>query len=130
MPATRPSWEWPTSAAWRAGDVNIGAYQASASAFVVNVPDTVASGTPFDDTVQAVDIFGQVAFGYTGTVRFSVTDTDPVVVLPPAYTFTADDQGMHTFTGRFTLITPGDQTLTVSDLANGLSIDVPLTVNP
>jgi len=28
------------------------------------------------------------------------------------------------------LITPGDQTLTVADLANGLSIDVPITVNP
>jgi hypothetical protein len=52
------------------------------------------------------------------------------VVLPEAYTFTADDQGTHTFSGAFTLITPGDQTLTVADLANGLSIDVPLTVNP
>jgi hypothetical protein len=28
------------------------------------------------------------------------------------------------------LITPGDQTLTVADLANGLGIDVPITVDP
>jgi hypothetical protein len=89
-----------------------------------------AVGTPFDVTVQAVDVFGQVAFGYTGMVTFSVTDTDPAVVLPLDYTFTAGDQGRHTFSGAFTLITPGGQTLTVADLADGLSIDVPITVNP
>jgi hypothetical protein len=114
----------------RAVGVNIGAYQASASTFVVTVPGTVAAGTPFDVTVQAVDVFGQVAFGYTGTVTFSVTDTDPAVVLPLDYTFTADDSGTHTFTSGFTLITPGPWTLTVADVANGLSIDVTLTVNP
>jgi hypothetical protein len=114
----------------RTGGVNIGAYQASASAFVVTAPGTVASGTPFDGTVQAVDVFGQVAFGYRGTVTFSVTDPDPAVVLPADYTFTADDQGTHTFTGGFTLVTPGDQTLTVADLANGLSQDGTLTVTP
>jgi hypothetical protein len=114
----------------RAGGVNIGAYQDSASAFVVTVSGTVASGTPFDVTVQAVDRFGQVAFGYTGTVTFSVTDTDPAMVLPLDYTFTAGDQGRHIFSGAFTLITPGDQTLTVADLANGLSTDLTLTVDP
>jgi hypothetical protein len=113
----------------RAGGVNIGAYQASASAFVVTLSGAVTAGTPFDVTMQAVDAFGQVAFGYTGTVTFRVTDTDPAAVLPLDYTFTADDQGRHTFNGAFTLITPGDQTLTVADLANGLSI-VPITVNP
>jgi hypothetical protein len=114
----------------RAGGVNIGAYEASASAFVLTVPGTVAAGTPFDVTVQAVDIFGQVAFGYTGTVTFRVTDPDPAVVVQPDYTFTADDQGTHTFTGGFTLITPGPWTLTVADLANGLTQDMMLTVNP
>jgi hypothetical protein len=114
----------------RAGGVNIGAYQASASVFVLTVSGTVTAGTPFDVTVQAVDIFGQVAFGYTGTVTFSVTDPDPAVVVQPDYTFTTDDPGTHTFTGGFTLITPGPWTLTVADLANWLSIDVTLTVNP
>jgi hypothetical protein len=42
---------------------------------------------------------------------------------------TADDQGRHTFSGAFTLITPGDQTLSVADLANWLSIDVAITVD-
>jgi hypothetical protein len=121
----------PSPLAWASRRrVNIGAYQASASAFVVTVPGTVSAGTPFDVTVQAVDVFGQVAFGYRGTVTFSVTDPDPAVVLPADYMFAADDQVTHTFTGEFTLITPGKWTLTAADLANGLSEDVMLTVNP
>jgi hypothetical protein len=113
----------------RSGGVNIGAYQASASAFVVTVSGAVTAGTPFDVTVQAVDDFGQVAFGYQGTVTFRVTDLDPAVMLPTDYTFTADDQGTHTFTGEFTLITPGMWMLTAVDLANGLSQDVMVTVD-
>ena len=34
----------------RTGSVNIGAYQASASAFLLSAPDTVQSGVPFDVT--------------------------------------------------------------------------------
>jgi len=44
-----------------------------------------------------------------------VTDGDPGVVLPASYTFTGDDAGVHTFRGALVLVTPGDQTLTVSD---------------
>jgi hypothetical protein len=101
----------------RSGGVNIGAYQASATTFLVSAPDMVQAGVPFDVTVTAVDPFNQVAVGYTGTVTFSTSDTDPGAVLPAAYTFTLDDGGTHTFTdtglGETTLITPGDQTLTV-----------------
>src|SRR5262249_57253734 len=99
----------------RRGGVNIGAYQASASAFVLTAPATVTAGTPFDVTVKAVDMFGQTALGYTGTVTFSTTDPDPGVVLPVDYVFTAADRGTHTFSGGLTLFTPGKQTLTVSD---------------
>jgi hypothetical protein len=103
----------------RTDGVNIGAYQASATAFVLAAPNTVSSGVPFDVTVTAVDPFGQVALGYTGTVTFSTTDLDPSVVLPADYTFTPDDQGVHTFTntglGEVTLVTPGVQMLTVTD---------------
>ena len=59
---------------------------------------------------------------YTGTVIFSTSDPDPGVVLPADYTFTLDDDGSHTFAdtglGETTLITPGDQTLTVMDTAD------------
>jgi hypothetical protein len=106
----------------RSGGVNIGAYQASASAFLVNAPATVTAGVPFDVTVTAVDPFGQVAAGYSGTATFSTTDPDLGVVLPADYTFTADDGGTHTFTdtgtGEITLVTLGDQMLTVTDTAD------------
>jgi hypothetical protein len=113
----------------RSGGVNIGAYQASASAFVLTAPATVTAGTPFNLTVTAVDAFGQVALGYTGTVSFTVSDPDPAVVLPVDYVFTAADQGTHTFSGGFTLITPGDQTLTANDPASSFSAGLTLTVN-
>jgi hypothetical protein len=102
----------------RSGGVNIGAYQASATAFVLSAPEMAQSGVPFDVTVTAVDPFGQVAVGYTGSVTFSSSDTDPGVVLPADYPFTLADGGMHTFAAGVTLITPGDQTLTVSDTAD------------
>jgi len=68
--------------------------------------------------VKAVDVFGQTAFGYTDTVTFNTSDRDPKVVLPGGYTFTAADQGTHTFRGGFTLMTPGDQTISAMDTAD------------
>jgi hypothetical protein len=102
----------------RTGGVNIGAYQASATAFVLSAPDTVDPGAPFDLTVAAVDPFGQPTYGYTGTVTFTTTDPDPGVVLPADYSFTPDDQGTHTFSGGVTLVTPGDQTITATDTSD------------
>jgi predicted outer membrane repeat protein len=99
----------------RTGGVNIGAYQASASAFVLSAPATALPGEQFDLTVMAVDIFGQNAVGYTGTVTFSTTDPDPGVVLPAGYTFSLADAGSVTFAAGVTLITPGGQTITATD---------------
>ncbi len=107
----------------RSGGVNIGAYQASASAFVLSAPAKVTAGVPFAVTVTAVDPFGQVAVGYAGTVSFHTTDPDPHVVLPADYAFTGGDAGVHTFTdtglGETTLLTRGDQTIFVTDTADG-----------
>jgi hypothetical protein len=102
----------------RSGGVNIGAYQASATAFVLSAPNIVTSGVRFDVTVTVVDPFGQVAVGYTGTVTFSTTDPNPGVVLPPDYSFQPSDAGQATFPGGFMLMTPGDQMLTVVDTAD------------
>ncbi|CAN5221029.1 hypothetical protein BH10PLA2_BH10PLA2_19640 [soil metagenome] len=64
---------------------------------------------------------------YRGTVHF--TSTDGAATLPANYTFTAADQGVHTFT--LTLKTAGAQTVSTTDTANaGFSSTVPLTVNP
>jgi hypothetical protein len=107
----------------RGGGVNIGAYQATAASFRLDAPAAITAGMPFDVTVTALDPFGQVALGYTGTVTFATTDPDPGVVLPADYTFTPGDGGAHTFTdtglGETTLLTPGEQTLTVTDTADG-----------
>jgi hypothetical protein len=107
------------------GTIDIGAFEAqigAAAGFAVSAPAGVVSGTPFDVTVTVLDASGHVASGYTGTVTFSTTDADPGVVLPADYAFTAADAGVHTFTdtglGETTLVTPGDQTLTVTDTAD------------
>jgi hypothetical protein len=105
----------------RTGGVNIGAFQASASSFSVTAPTTATSGMPFDVTVTAVDVFGQTAVGYTGMITFTSTDPDPNVVLPPDYTFQTSDGGMVTFPAGVTLFTPGQQTVTVTDLATGIT---------
>ena len=72
------------------------------------------SGIAFPLTVVAVDGFKNVITNYSGTVHFSSTDSK--ATLPADYTFTATDQGSHLF--QLTLVTIGDQTLTVADKAN------------
>jgi len=49
--------------------------------FLLNVPSEVVAGVPFDITVTAFDAYGQVSSGYTGTVTFASSDTDPGVIL-------------------------------------------------
>jgi hypothetical protein len=58
-----------------------------------------------------VDAFGNTATGYTGTVHF--TSSDPQAVLPANYTFSAANDGVHTFSA--TLKTAGSPSLTVTD---------------
>jgi hypothetical protein len=96
--------------------------------FGVAAPTSVPPGTPFDLTVTARDPYGNAAVTYQGTVTFSTSDTDPSVLLPADYTFTTDDAGVHTFSGVVTLITPGDQTVTVTDTASGIARTATVTV--
>jgi hypothetical protein len=100
---------------------NVNVVAGSAVAFVVTASSNAVAGTPFDVTVTAVDAWDNVATGYTGTVTFTSSDQDPGVVLPPDYTFQASDGGMVTFAGGVTLFTPGQQTLTVTDQATGIT---------
>jgi hypothetical protein len=102
----------------RSGGVNIGAYQASASALVVTGPATATAGTPFNVTVKAVDSFGQTAVGYTGTATF--TSADPHgATLPADYHFTLADGGVHTFGAGATLYTAGNWDVTATDTVTG-----------
>jgi adhesin/invasin len=66
-------------------------------------------------TVIALDAYGNVATGYTGTVHF--TSTDNQALLTANYTFTAADVGVHTFTVTFKKT--GMQTLTATDTHTG-----------
>jgi hypothetical protein len=113
----------------RSGGVNIGAYQASASVFVLTAPATATAGTAFNLTVKAVDTFGQTAVGYTGTVQF--TSSDGQAVLPANYTFTGTDAGLHTFSNGVTLKTACTRTVTASDTAtSSITGTASVSVNP
>jgi hypothetical protein len=103
------------------GSANVTVVAGSAVAFRVIGPSTAVSGTPFDVTVRAVDAYGNTDTNYTGTIRFTTTDPDPGVVLPPDYPFQPGEAGTVTFADGVTLVSPGEQTLTVTDLASGIT---------
>jgi hypothetical protein len=89
---------------------------AAASYFIVaGFPSMNHAGNPADFTVTAYDLYGNVATGYLGTVTF--TSSDPAAQLPDDYPFTAGDLGNHTFSA--TLNTPGNQSITAADTADG-----------
>ncbi len=76
----------------------------------ITAPSSVVSGQPFNATVTAM-YNGKRDPILDGPIHF--TTTDNAANLPTLYVFTAADAGSHTFT--LTLITPGNQTVTVSD---------------
>jgi hypothetical protein len=91
-------------------------------------PSSTTAGVAHTFTVTALNADGTVNTGYTGTVQF--TSSDSKAVLPANYTFTAADQGVHTFT--VTLKTAGGQSLTATDTATGSTTgsESGITVNP
>ncbi len=79
---------------------------------VSGFPSSIVAGTPGSFMVTVLDPSGQPFPGYTGTVSF--WSSDPEANLPPVYTFTAADQGVHPFTATLA-DTFGTQTLQVQD---------------
>jgi uncharacterized repeat protein (TIGR03803 family) len=86
---------------------------AAASQFILSAPSSVRHGTAFSLTLTVEDAYGNVVTGYVGTVHFSSSDS--TATLPPDYTFTAADAGVHTFTSAAILRKRGTQTITVTD---------------
>lgn len=92
-------------------------------------PATTDAGAAHDFTVTITDDAGNRVTDYTGTVHF--TSSDSSARLPADYTFTAGDQGRHTFS--LTLQSLGSQSLTVSDrdkasltaTQNGITVRLP-----
>jgi parallel beta-helix repeat protein len=99
------------------GQVNVVVSPAAAWGLLVSAPAGASQGTPFTVTVTAIDSFGNTTTSYRGTVHFTTSDTGTGVTLPADYTFTAGDNGVHTFTGGVTLVTVGSETVTVTDAA-------------
>src|SRR5439155_15118389 len=89
---------------------------AGASKLVVSGITTPRSaGSAGTVTVEARTSSGARATSYTGTIRFSSTDSQ--AVLPANYTFTTADQGIHTFTNAVVLKTAATQSVTATDTA-------------
>jgi hypothetical protein len=87
----------------------------AASLAVTGYPSLTVAGVVHPFTVTALDIYGNVATGYTGTVRFTSSDTR--ATLPANYPFVAGNAGAHSFSAAFG--SEGVQTITATDTANG-----------
>jgi poly(hydroxyalkanoate) depolymerase family esterase len=95
---------------------------AAASQLSLTAPSSAKASQSFRVTVTVRDQYGNVATGYRGTVRF--TSSDPVASLgqmPAPYSFSSADAGTRNFT--VTLLTVGNQTVTVTDQANSSLTD-------
>ncbi len=88
---------------------------AAATLTVAGFPNPQTVGVAGNITVTARDSFGNVATGYRGTVHF--TSSDGAAVLPADYTFTAPDNGTHSF--PVTLNTTGTRSITATDTVTG-----------
>jgi len=98
------------------------------ASLIFTAPTTATAGTPFTVTVTTVYEGGR------DTVINSIimfTSSDPAAVLPPQYRFTSADAGSHTWTNGFTLMTPGNQTIsaTIYD-AIGINGSATIAVSP
>src|SRR5262249_50918475 len=105
-----------TANAALAGTQPVTVTPAAASRLLLSAPAGVSAGAKFSLTVTVVDAYGNVVTGYRGTLKFS--SSDPTATLPRNYTFTASDQGVHTFTG-LVLKKKGKQTIKVADTLDG-----------
>jgi hypothetical protein len=74
-------------------------------------PSNATAGVPFTVTVTVM-FEGKRDTSINSYISF--TSSDPAAVLPPQYQFTPADAGSHTWTNGFTLMTPGDQTISGS----------------
>jgi hypothetical protein len=91
---------------------------ATAGRLVVSgFPSPITAGMAGTVTVSVQDAHGQIASRYTGTIIFRSSDDQ--AVLPDDYTFTPDDNGVHTF--PVILKTVGTQAITATDKATGFS---------
>ncbi|MFA5947558.1 MAG: fibronectin type III domain-containing protein [Candidatus Gracilibacteria bacterium] len=84
-----------------------------------DVPATIAVNESISFQITAYDALDQVVMDYNGTVKFQISSANaPFAVVPPNYTFTADDLGSHVFSLATTFKQTGAYTVVVSDVSN------------
>src|SRR5579885_3608589 len=93
----------------------LGSSAAPSSHLQVEVAGSVTAGDPLTIRIRARDDGGAIDTGYRGTVHF--TSSDPAATVPTDYTFTAADNGDHTFTPGVTYRAPGNQRVSAADAA-------------
>ncbi len=86
---------------------------APAGNLVLDAPNTITAGSMAGITVTALDAFGNVATGYTGTVSFLNNGNATMKGLPSSYTFAPADHGSHLFAVSFK--TTGTMTMNAAD---------------
>jgi hypothetical protein len=91
--------------------VNLTVVAGAAAKLKLSADPDATAGTPFNLTVTVTDAYGNVATGYTGTVRLHRSDGADIL-----YTFTAADQGVHAFS--ITVQSPGQVTFQVQDASD------------
>jgi hypothetical protein len=87
---------------------------AAAATLGVSATTPQTAGVAFDVTVTALDSYGNVATGYTGTLNLTSTAPD---AMPGPYAFTGGDAGVHAFS--VTIAAPGTCTFTATDNVTG-----------
>src|SRR5262249_13176602 len=94
---------------------------AQATSLVMSsLPGSVTVGDTRTFVLKALDAYGNVATGYTGTVVTVVSPDPQGWVDPSRVVFTASDAGVHTYTVHFQTV--GSQTVSASDFVNQLSV--------
>ncbi len=89
----------------------------------------MTAGVPANLVVTAKDSYGNTDINYSGTIRFTSSDTQ--AALPADYTFSPADAGVHTFRGGITLKTAGWRTIGVADVVTAsVNGSQSVTVNP
>ncbi len=97
----------------------------AAQAFISNLTTYGIAGRTQSFTLTVKDAGGNIATGYRGTVQ--LTSSDVRASFPPAYTFTAADAGVHTFTTTFR--STGTQQLQASDTAGNFTASASITLH-
>jgi hypothetical protein len=111
------------------GAIDIGAFEVQpagqATHLAFQTPGMVTAGTPFALTVTALDDLSQPAAGYLGTVHLAASNG-----AQRDYTFTAADQGQHTF-GNLVLRRAQTLTVTGADTADArITGNTTFTITP